>query len=238
MAGLDDLARSEIAALKRAVRELQMAAPLRNAAVGAGGIRVHSGGMITIENGGLKVTGTAEIIGRLIASGFVDFSGEVTISGPLVVEDGGSVTIGSIEFQPDGSAKFGTLTFDPTGKITTGTAEINPDGSAKFGELTIDTAGKVTAGGVSLDPSYLSGSLRFANGTYLAATPNGAQLVKTGGGGAVTVSSSQADISAGAGGVIASNAGVALLGLPQTSQKPNLYWDPTTKQLSVSTATF
>jgi len=249
MAGLDDLSRSEISQLRRLLRELSMAAPLQNASIGAGGLRVYDGGVITIENGGLRVTGTAEIIGNLIASGVIDFTGDVTISGPLdvtglmtlagdlVVASGGQITAGTIELNPDGSAKFGSMTISPAGKITSGAAEINPDGSVKFGQLTIDAAGKVAAGGVSLDPSYLSGSLRFTNGTYLAATPNGAQLVKTGGGGAVTVSSSQADMSAGTGGVIASNSGVALLGLPQTSQKPNLYWDSATKQLSVSTAT-
>ena len=250
MAGLDDLAKTDLADIKRRLRILETAAPLQNASIGEDGLRVYGGGVITIENGGLSVSGTAEIIGTLIASGVIDFTGDVTISGPLdvtglmtlagdlVVASGGKITAGTIELNPDGSAKFGSMTISPAGKITSGSAEINPDGSVKFGELTIDTAGKVTAGGVSLDPSYLSGSLRFSNGTYLAATPNGAQLVKTGGGGAVTVSASQADISAGAGAVIVNNSGVTLQGLPTTTQKPNLYQDPTTKLLYRSTAVF
>jgi len=250
MGAVNNLNAGNVAEIWRAIRALQVATPMLSASIGAGGLRVYDGGVITIENGGLRVTGTAEIIGQLIASGVVDFTGDVTISGPLnveglmtlvgdlVVASGGKITAGTIELNPDGSAKFGSMTISPEGKITSGAAEINPDGSVKFGNLTIDTAGKVTAGGVSLDPNYLSGSLRFDNGTYLAATPNGAQLVKTGGGGAVTVSSTQADIGAGAGAVIASNSGVTLLGLPTTALKPNLYIDPTTKLLYRSTASF
>jgi hypothetical protein len=67
--------------------------------------------------------------------------------------------------------------------------------------------------------------VRFDNGTTLAATVNGAQLVKSGtGGGAVTVSASQADVAAGGRGVIVNNVGIYLVGtLPETANKPNLY---------------
>lgn len=263
MAGLDDLSRSEISQIRRLLRELSMAAPLQNASIGAGGLRVYDGGVITIENGGLRVTGTAEVIGQLIASGVVDFTGDVTISGPLdvtglmtlvgdlVVASGGKITAGSIELNPDGSAKFGSMTISPVGKITSGSAEINPDGSVKFGQLTIDTAGKVTAGGVTIDPSYLGGSVKFSNGTYVAATPNGAQLAK-GTGGAVTVSDSQADLGVPGGGsaiakstemrlqfgtrtFVLNSSGTFFAGLPTTTNPGNLYISPTTGQAFRST---
>jgi hypothetical protein len=234
----DNLNDSQVPDLLRRIERLERASPVNNTAIGRDGIEVYDGGVITITNGGLSVTGTANIIGTLIASGIIDFTGDVTISGPLdveglmtlvgdlVVASGGKITAGNIELNPDGSAKFGTMTISPAGKITSGSAEINPDGSVKFGVLTIDTNGKVTAGGVSLDPSYLSGSLRFSNGTYVAATPNGAQMVKSGGG-AVTVSSGQADLGVpGGGAVIADGSGVAVTGIPTTSSPANVYIDP------------
>ncbi|MET4095106.1 hypothetical protein [Arthrobacter sp. UYCu712] len=249
MAKIRDLTQGTLGQAARQAHRDRYATPMNGASIGRGGLRVYGGGVITIENGGLKVTGTAEIIGRLIASGIIDFTGDVTVSGPmdvsgiltvtnnLIIASGGKITAGSIELNPDGSAKFGSLTISPAGKITSGSAEINPDGSVKFGALTIDTAGKVTAGGVSLDPNYFDGSVRFSNGTYLAATPNGAQLVKAGGG-AVTVSAAQADMGAGAYAVIVNGNGVSMLGLPTTPNKPNLYMDPVTKVLKVSTAVF
>lgn len=251
MGQIDNLKQGDVQDIYRRLRALEFASNQNNMAVGRGGISVYGGGGITIENGGLSVTGSATVLGTLIASGVINFTGAVTVSGPmgvsgvltvtnnLVIASGGKITAGSIQLNPDGSASFGTLTISPAGKLTSGSAEINPDGSVKFGNLTISTTGIVTAGGVSLDPSYLSGSLRFSNGTYVAATPNGAQLVKSGaGGGAVTVSAAQADMAAGAGGVIVDNAGVSLMGLPTTTQKPNLYQDPTSKRLYRSTAVF
>lgn len=263
MGKFDNLNDSQIPNLIRRIERLERASPTNNAAIGRGGIEVYDGGVITISNGGLNVTGTASVLGTLIASGIINFTGTVTVSGPMsvsgvmtvtnniVVSTGGKITAGSIELKPDGSAKFGTMTISPAGKITSGSAEINADGSVKFGNFTIDTAGKVTlandltvttgkiiAGGVTIDPSYLSGSVKFSNGSSVAATPNGAQMVKSGGG-AVTVSSGQADIGVpGGGAVIVTSAGVTLNGLPTTASKPNLYMDPATNLLYRSTAVF
>jgi hypothetical protein len=174
------------------IRNLETASPMNNAAIGRGGLLVYGGGGITIENeGGLKVTGTAEIIGSLIATGVIDFSGDVTISGPLdvtgvmtlvgdlVVASGGKITAGTIELNPDGSAKFGSLTISPAGKITSGSAEINPDGSVKFGAVTIDTAGKVKVGSaMTLDPSVSSGALVFSNGAQIFTDATTVQMFK------------------------------------------------------------
>lgn len=170
MAMLDDPSRGEIPGILKRLRALETASPLRNASIGAGGLRVYDGGMITIENGGLRVTGTAEIIGKLIASGIIEFSGEVTISGPLdisgltqimgdlILQAGGKFTAGTIELNPDGSAKFGTLTIDPDGTLTSGEATINPDGSAEFGTLTIDADGTLKSGEATIKPD---GSAKF-----------------------------------------------------------------------------
>lgn len=156
--------------LVQRIRQLEYASNQNNMAIGRSGLRVHSGGVITIENGGLVVTGTAEVIGQLLASGIINLTGEVNISGPLnvsglvqlmsdlVVLSGGRISAGSIELNPDGSAKFGSMTISPEGKITSGSAEINPDGSTKFGGLTISAEGKITSGSAEINPD---GSAKF-----------------------------------------------------------------------------
>ncbi|MET4094560.1 hypothetical protein [Arthrobacter sp. UYCu712] len=185
MTKIDHVGRDEFEELVRRFDARTYATPLNRSSV-SGGMRFYGTGKLRIENEGLEVTGTAEIIGRLLASGIIDFEGEVNISGPLVVRDGGSITVGGIEFHPDGSAKFGTLTIDPSGKITTGTAEINPDGSATFGQFKIAANGDLTSEG-SLDikgPATLNNDLTVAAGKKIKL--GGLTLENTGlGGGTV-----------------------------------------------------
>lgn len=159
MAEIDNLSKGELGKIWAAIRELRYASPVNNTAIGRDGLTVYDGGVITIENGGLRVTGTAEIIGELIASGSIIFNGPVRITGPfdvegltqimgdLVLAAGGTFTAGTIELNPDGSAKFGTLTISPTGKLTSGQAIINPDGSAKFGQFDIAANGNLDSKG-------------------------------------------------------------------------------------------
>lgn len=185
MAGLDDLSRGDFHDHERRLRALETAAPLQNASIGANGLRVYDGGMITIENGGLRVTGTAEIIGRLIASGLVMFEGEVIISGPLdvsglvdvygvmtvlndlVIASGGKFTAGSAEILPDGSATFAGMKISKEGKITSGSAVINPDGSVVFGTFKIGTDGKVE---INADVTVKSGGKIKAGGLTIDPT--------------------------------------------------------------------
>jgi len=249
MAGLDDLSRGELADILRRLRVLETASPLQNASIGSNGLRVYDGGVITIQNGGLNVTGTATITGTLQADGTITFTGTFNQSGPTTFT--GDTKLNGPTHINGATDITGTTTV--TGDMTsTGTftnnGPTNLNGATKTtGTLSVEgvttlkndlnvTTGKIVAGAVTVDPSYLSGSVKFSNGTYIAATPNGAQMVKTGGGGAVTVSSSQADIGAGAGAVIANNSGVTLLGLPTTALKPNLYIDPANGLLYRSTA--
>ncbi|MFJ4168486.1 hypothetical protein ACIPY3_03140 [Paenarthrobacter sp. NPDC089714] len=187
--------------LVQRIRQLEFASNQNNMAIGRSGLRVHSGGVITIENGGLVVTGTAEVIGRLIASGLVTFIGDVVISGPLDVSgtvdvsgvmtvlndleiaSGGLFKAGNIELRPDGSAKFGTMEIDPDGKITSGSATINPDGSATFGLFTISSEGDLESDG-SLDingPANLNNDLTVAEGKVIRL--GGLTLENTGAGG-------------------------------------------------------
>jgi cytoskeletal protein CcmA (bactofilin family) len=241
---IDNLAEGNLGDVFRRLRALEFASNQNNMAVGRGGIRVHGGGGITIENGGLVVSGSATISGELIADGTITMSGtftatgDVNLNGPTAIAGDTTVTGDFTVTGP--TALNGTTTvagdttvtgvFTVNGAMKT-TSTLSVEGVTTLKNDLNVTTGKIVAGDVSIDPAYLSGSLRFANGTYLAATPNGAQLVKSGGGGAVTVSSSQADMSAGSLAFILNSVGAYLTGLPTTSNPSNLYIDPANGRL-------
>jgi len=251
MAGLDDLKRhDEFRKMWAAIHEIRYATNLNRASLGRGGLRVHSGGVITIENGGLVVTGTAEIIGRLIASGLVNFIGDVVITGPLdvsgpadvsgimtvlndlIVASGGRIKAGSIELRPDGSASFATLTISPAGKITSGSAEINPDGSAKFGETTISALGKIKAGGLTIDPTALDGVLSFDNGAKILAA--GDKIIVQKGVTSMDADGTRVRIEGtsgkhltvdGVGAAVVGSLSVSAMNVAPSGAEPNVYWD-------------
>jgi hypothetical protein len=120
------------AQLVRLIRD-QTTALIQRSGIGSAGLRVHSGGFITIENGGLEVEGTATVSGLLTGNGTFDWwgpsilrgtvnitgdlytSGQLGVSGPTVL--GGPVTMNN------------TLTLGATGQITAGTVVINRFGS-------------------------------------------------------------------------------------------------------------
>jgi cytoskeletal protein CcmA (bactofilin family) len=236
MGAIDNLNASEFPDIFRRLRALETATPLSNASIGSGGIRVHSGGMITIENGGLRVTGTAEIIGALIASGTIDFTGNVTISGPLTIEGttditGDTTVAGTLTtsgpLHVNGTTDIsGDLDVDGTLDIN-GVATLNND-------LNVQGGGKIVAGAITLDPASLGGKLGFSNGTYVAATPNGAQLAQ--GDSAVFVSASQAGIARAGVGFFVDGTSPVFTGLPTTSEPANLHVSLTTGRVSLSTA--
>lgn len=196
MSRIDNLNSGELKDILRRLRILETATPMNNAAIGRSGLTVYDGGMITIENGGLRVTGTAEIIGELIASGSIIFNGPVRITGDLDIEGltqimgdlilaaGGKFTAGTIELNPDGSAKFGTLTIDPDGTLTSGEATINPDGSATFGQFDIAKNGDLDSKG-TLDikgKSTLQDDLEVKNGGKIKVGSNMTLTPAKGGG--------------------------------------------------------
>jgi len=232
MAGLDDLSRGELADILRRLRQLETASPLQNASIGSNGLRVYDGGVITIQNGGLNVTGTATITGTLQADGTITFTGTLTQSGPTTFTGdtklNGPTHINGTTDISGNTTVTGNFTTNGPMK-TTGTLSVEGVTTLK-NDLNV-TTGKINAGSVTIDPSYLSGSVKFSNGTTVSATPNGAQLVKSGGG-AVTVSSGQADIGVpGGGAVIADGSGVAVNGIPTTSSPANVRIDPVTGRL-------
>lgn len=247
MVQIRNLNEGNLAAVWEEIRKLKFATNQHNMGLGRGsGISVYDGGMITIENGGLRVTGSAEIIGELIASGTINFSGEVNISGPLdvtglvtlmsdlVVASGGKITAGSIELNPDGSAKFGSMTISPAGKITSGTSEINPDGSAKFGDTTISFAGVIESGNVVIDPDDAQGGFTFNTGGGVGG--NGGSVLVRGTGNAGLLTGNTAALFAGSTQVTVANGSVRFDGLPTvTGVESNVYIDPSTGSIKLIT---
>lgn len=83
-----------LAELERAVTQLRNARVLENAAIGAGGLRVHSGGSVRIQDGGnLNVSGEADFSRDTSIGGNLDVSANTTIGGDLDVT--GSATLAS-----------------------------------------------------------------------------------------------------------------------------------------------
>jgi len=80
---IDNLAQGNLGDILRRLRALEFASNQNNMAVGRGGIRVHGGGGITIENGGLVVSGSATISGLLEATGTINMTGTFTASGDV-----------------------------------------------------------------------------------------------------------------------------------------------------------
>lgn len=270
MTQIKDLSQGDVRAIWDAIRELRYATNQNHMAIGRSGMSVYDGGSITIENGGLSVTGSATISGILNATGSINMAGTFTatgtvrlsgstdIWGPLIVTgdtDLDGITSVTGEFTVTGPTALNGVTTiagnvtstgdfiingptdlngptDITGN-TTVTGDFTVTGPMKTtGSLSVEgvttlkndlnvTTGKVVAGAVTIDPGYLSGSVRFDNGSYLAATPNGAQLVR--GSGAVTVSGSQADMGVGGNSVIVNTTGTFINGLATTTEPANLY---------------
>lgn len=223
MAGLDNLSGDELEDIYRRLRDLETAAPLQNASIGANGLRVYGGGMITIENGGLKVTGSIDVIGELIASGIITLTGELT-------QTGESTFTGPTHFQGDTDV---TGNFDVDGPMTTtDTLSVEGDTTLK-GDMTL-TTGKIKAGGLTIDPSAAGGSLVFSGGGGVQGG-SGPTVVK-GAGNAGFVSDTTASVFAGTNSVDVSPTGTTVNGplknngMTSTTNAPNVYFDTVTKQ--------
>lgn len=169
MSALDNLSTGELQDILRRLRVLETAAGLQSSSIGAGGLRVHSGGVITIENGGLKVTGSAEIIGSLVASGTIEFNGPVDITGPLTIAGKADIT---------GPTKVtGNLDVEGGGQIKAGNTRISP--SAANGGIEFVSGGGVGGNGGTVamrgssDAGFLAGTTAgmFAGGVTLTVSP-------------------------------------------------------------------
>lgn len=115
------------AQLVRLIRD-QATATIQRSGIGSGGIRVHSGGFITIENGGLDIEGTATVSGLLTGNGLFEWWGPSIIRGT---------------FNVVGNAAFGG-TLDVLGATNiSGAVTLDSD-------LTLGT-GRILSGGLIID---------------------------------------------------------------------------------------
>lgn len=126
--------------LKHMVTQMVKAA-MQNASYGSAGLRVHSGGFITIENGGLVVTGSANVSGQLGGNGTFDWtgpwflkgagtisgdttgSGSLTWTGPWTLAGAGDIT-GNVDITGALDVR-NRITLGPSGYIESGTVRID-----------------------------------------------------------------------------------------------------------------
>lgn len=227
----DNLNASELKDLARRITALERATPLNNASIGRNGLRVHSGGVITIQNGGLSITGTAEVIGALIGSGQLTWTGNVSFTGPVDLE--GDVAI--------------TKTLDVTaGAVFRST--LNTVGASAFGgtvsivgalrlrsettledDLTVTSGGKITVGNMKIgEGTHGSGKgISFTNGGAVSANSNSVEVYAASGG-LLSVGTGSSALYHGANGVIADGSGVRVSGAGvNTGLTPNVHMDAT-----------
>ncbi|QYF89708.1 hypothetical protein [Arthrobacter sp. PAMC25284] len=218
MGQLDNLTQSELPAILRRLDKLERATPTNNSAIGRDGLLVYNGGVITIENGGLNVTGTATITGTLQADGTIAFTGTLTQSGPSTFT--GNTTVA------------GNLNVNGPMK-TTGTLSVEGVTTLK-NDLNV-TTGKVKAGGMTMDPSVASGALVFSNGAQVFTDATSIQVYK--GTSVVQVENGTARVQGDGSHWLKVDAnGVTIGGLPTTTQPANLHQDPATGRVYRSTA--
>ena len=214
MAGLDDLSRGELADILRRLRQLETASPLQNASIGSNGLRVYDGGVITIQNGGLNVTGTATITGTLQADGTITFTGTFNQSGPTTFT---------------GDTKLNGPTHINGATDIKGSLSVEGASTLK-GNLSVTGSGKITAGNTVIDPSASNGGVTFASGGGVGG--NGGNVVVKGTGNAGLITDTTAAVFAGASQLTVGDGYVKIDGLETVSGvTANLYMDPSTKRV-------
>jgi|GEM_PF-1223413 len=243
MAGLDNLNSNLLARLEARVAKLEMAPAATNTAIGRSGLLVYDGGVITIENGGLDVTGSASISGTLNVTGTTSLSGSTSMSGPTDVS--GAFTVTGVTKLNGNTTINGTLTVtnntDITGRLivtgnmaTRGTLSVEGVTTLR-NDLILTTGAEITAGATHLYPSgrAVFGSFVidpasakpidtpygaiYADGSGISLYQSAMEQISVGGG----------EINAQAGGKILSlsNSGFRVLSLPTTSSAANVYYD-------------
>lgn len=189
MGKINNLDAGNVAAIWEAIRQLQYATNQNSMAIGRGGLTVYGGGGITIENGGLYVTGSATISGLLEVAGTINMSGtftatgDVNLNGPTAIAGDTTVTGDFTVTGP--TALNGTTTvagdttvtgaFDVDGPMTT-TSTLSVEGVTTLKNDLNVTTGKIVAGDMTIDPSLFGGSIQFDAGGYLSGTASGPQL--------------------------------------------------------------
>lgn len=203
---VDDLSDpwAEIRRLRRDVDRLQTATPLQNASIGSGGLRVYGGGVITIQNGGLSITGYAEISGELRGNGTIDWTGPVHFRGPVEITETLDVTAET--------RLRGDTTIEGLAKLL---SELQVEGKITAGNVVVEE-NKITVGGGSSPATLQDGALGFGTGGKVEAdvTNGGVRLIV--GTNRVYVGTGAVAMQVGSMSVTVTSSGVTFGGLPTT----------------------
>ncbi|YCH09492.1 hypothetical protein ACTAQJ_07960 [Arthrobacter sp. alpha11c] len=242
MGQIDNLSQGNLNDILRRLRALEFNTNQNAMGIGRGGITVYGGGGITIENGGLSVTGTATISGTLTNTGTTNLTGTLTATGPINL-NGPTTIAGDVTSTGDFTVNGPTDLNGPTTVAgdTTVTGDLNVNGPMKTtstlsveGVTTLKndlnvTTGKINAGGMTVDPSLFGGSVQFSAGGYLSGTASGPQITGPAGNSFVFTRSGKAGLQAAAidligavevqGGLKVTSPGTT------TGVTPNLYMD-------------
>ncbi|MCW3766476.1 autotransporter adhesin family protein [Paenarthrobacter sp. PAE-2] len=244
MVAIDNMAdpMRAIQALVRRVERLENNTNQNRSAIGRGGLSVYDGGMITIENGGLRVTGSAEIIGTLNANGTINMTGIFIASGEMQL-NGTTVATGEFNIDGpllvDGNTTFnGELTINGITNITgdtTVTGKLVTDGPVDINGLTNITGDLEVSGTMDINgAATLNNDLTVAEGRKIKL--GGLTLENTGtGGGTLNFPNGSVSSSTALGMLLASGVAIELAapvlkvsGMQQISGvTPNVYLDNT-----------
>lgn len=126
-------------------------ATMQNTSISRADFTVREGGRVIVENGGLYVTGIANVSGRFEGDGVLDWSGTAYFRGPTGVQG---------NFAVSGPANIsGTLT-------VTGATSLNGDVTLN-NDLTLGTSGQITAGTVRINRFGSYGGQIVSTGSVL-----------------------------------------------------------------------
>ncbi|WP_426302779.1 hypothetical protein [Arthrobacter sp. R-11] len=221
--------------IERRLYALEHASPLNNAAIGRSGLLVYDGGVITIENGGLDVTGTATVSGTLNVTGDTRLTGTTDIWGPLIVT--GDTDLDGVTTITGDTTVTGNFNVDGPMK-TTGTLSVEGLTTLKA-DLEV-TTGRIIAGSITIAPDVLDGVISFDNGARILAAADSLTLLK--GTTSIDADGTRVRIDGTAGrhldvdGVGASVVGefsVSTMPEAASGTAPNVYWDPVGHKLMV-----
>lgn len=230
-----NLGQGDLKTLIDRIERLERANPLSNSSLGRGQMRFYNGSVLLIQNGALKVTGSAtisgllDVTGRAEISGLLDVSGTANISGILNVSGqttlSGTTTIagptgitGKLTIQGDTSI---TGQLDISGKTTVkNDLELLSGGILKAGVTKIEPSGKATFGSFIIDPS--SDKLIQAPGGWLFTSGPDSLGIASSNSSSVNLNGSYAELNYKGESVVRAEAGLINLNAPQTSVNGNL----------------
>lgn len=182
----------------RRIDRLESGAPLENASITNGRLRII-GGTLRVDSGGSVI-----IVGTLSIDGTSTVTGSFKVTGPWRLEGDGTITgnvVGS-----------GTLTWNgPWNLNGVGKIAGNTD---LTGDLNVTGGGKIKAGNVTIDPSSNGGSVKFGSGPEVYAAGSELSLY-SGIGSFVTLNGSSAKLNGpGARWLEVTSAAIRAVGLP------------------------